>query len=128
MESRADGTDFLKVVSTNFVYLNGDEIPSHQYSVTRYERNLKEGNAPGRDEHGRMCFATRRQNRYDADTADMTSHGMMGSPGVFFNYEISPMKVFHTETRQSFAHFLTSCVHPTLAHARHRISIFGIAH
>lgn len=45
--------DFLKVVSTNFVYLNGDEIPSHQYSVTRYERNLKDGNAPGRDEHGR---------------------------------------------------------------------------
>lgn len=46
-------TDFLKVVSTNFVYLGGEEIPSHQYSVTKYERNLKEGNAPGRDEHGR---------------------------------------------------------------------------
>lgn len=39
---------------------------------------------------------------------DMTSHGVMGSTGVFFNYEISPMKVVHTETRQSFAHFLTS--------------------
>ena len=24
------------------------------------------------------------------------------------SYEISPMKVIHTETRQSFAHFLTS--------------------
>jgi hypothetical protein len=27
--------------------------------------------------------------------------------GVFFNYEISPMLVIHTETRQSLAHFLT---------------------
>lgn len=37
-----------------------------------------------------------------------TAHGMAGVPGVFFNYEISPMLVIHTETRQSFAHFLTS--------------------
>jgi hypothetical protein len=35
---------------------------------------------------------------------------MMAVPGVFFNYEISPMKITHTETRQSFAHFLTSYV------------------
>lgn len=83
--------DFLKVVSTNFVYLGGEQIGSHQYSVTQYERNLADGNAPGRDGHSHM-----------------TSHGVMGSPGVFFNYEISPMKVIHTETRQSFAHFLTS--------------------
>lgn len=39
---------------------------------------------------------------------------MAGVPGVFFNYEISPMLVIHTETRQSFAHFLTSyaTIHP----------------
>ena len=37
-------------------------------------------------------------------------HGMMGLPGAFFNFEISPMLVVHSETRQSFAHFLTSCV------------------
>ncbi|WVQ94760.1 hypothetical protein IAU59_001841 [Kwoniella sp. CBS 9459] len=82
---------FLKVVSTNFVYLSGEEIPSHQYSVTQYERDLRQGNMPGKDSHGHM-----------------TSHGVSGYPGVFFNYEISPMKVIHTETRQSFAHFLTS--------------------
>ncbi|ORY24393.1 ER to Golgi transport-related protein [Naematelia encephala] len=82
---------FLKVVSTNFVYLNGQEIPTHQYSVTQYERDLKAGNAPGRDGHGHM-----------------TSHGVMGVPGLYLNFEISPMKVIHTETRQSFAHFLTS--------------------
>ena len=28
--------------------------------------------------------------------------------GVFFSYEISPILVAHRETRQSFAHFLTS--------------------
>ncbi|WVQ79012.1 hypothetical protein IAT38_001104 [Cryptococcus sp. DSM 104549] len=82
---------FLKVVGTNFVSLDGEETPSHQYSVTQYERDLRAGNAPGKDSHGHM-----------------TSHGVMGVPGVFFNYEISPMKVIHTETRQSFAHFLTS--------------------
>lgn len=47
------GADFLKVVSTNFVYLSGQEIPSHQYSVTQYERDLRQGNAPGRDSQGR---------------------------------------------------------------------------
>ncbi|RXK40445.1 COPII-coated vesicle component Erv46 [Tremella mesenterica] len=82
---------FLKVVSTRFVYLNGEEIDSNQYSVTQYERDLKAGNQPGPDSHGHM-----------------TSHGVMGVPGVYINYEISPMKVIHTETRQSFAHFLTS--------------------
>ena len=58
------------------------------------------------------CSSTymRNTNEPGADETDMTSHGMMGTPGVFFNYEISPMKVFHTETRQSFAHFLTSYV------------------
>ncbi|CAD6589943.1 MAG: hypothetical protein TREMPRED_005581, partial [Tremellales sp. Tagirdzhanova-0007] len=61
------GEYFLKVVSTSFVYLNGEEIPSHQYSVTQYERDLKAGNAPGRDGHGYMI-----------------SHTMMGVPGVFF--------------------------------------------
>jgi len=30
--------------------------------------------------------------------------------GAFFNYEISPLQVIHAETRQSFAHFVTSCV------------------
>ena len=30
------------------------------------------------------------------------------SVGTFFNFEISPILVVHSETRQSFAHFLTS--------------------
>ncbi|BEI93144.1 uncharacterized protein CcaverHIS019_0507720 [Cutaneotrichosporon cavernicola] len=82
---------FVKVVSTTFVYLNGDEIPTNQYSVTSYERDLAMGNRPSRDDDGRV-----------------TSHHTQAIPGVFINYEISPMKVIHTETRQSFAHFVTS--------------------
>jgi hypothetical protein len=35
-------------------------------------------------------------------------HGVSGLPGAFFNFEISPILILHTETRQSFAHFLTS--------------------
>ena len=56
----ADARDFLKVVSTNFVYLSGAEIPTHQYSVTQYERDLRQGNMPGKDSHGREP-ASRRQ-------------------------------------------------------------------
>jgi hypothetical protein len=28
-------------------------MPSHQYSVTQYERDLRLGDAPRKDEHGR---------------------------------------------------------------------------
>jgi hypothetical protein len=50
--------DFLKVVSTRFVYLSGDAISSNQYSVTQYERDLRQGNAPGRDGHARELAQT----------------------------------------------------------------------
>ncbi|KZO97037.1 Sec1-like protein [Calocera viscosa TUFC12733] len=82
---------FLKVVSTKYEMLAGTVVNSHQYSVTGYERDLSKGDRAQRDEHGTM-----------------TSHGVTGIPGAFFNFEISPMVVVHQETRQSFAHFLTS--------------------
>jgi len=41
-------------------------------------------------------------------------HGTQGLPGAFFNYEISPILVVHSDTRQSFAHFITSYVLPAL--------------
>ena len=40
-------------------------------------------------------------------------HGVNGVPGAFFNFEISPILIVHSETQQSFAHFLTSYVSPT---------------
>ncbi|KAK4046029.1 ER-derived vesicles protein erv46 [Microbotryomycetes sp. JL201] len=81
---------FLKVVSTKFSFLDGRELNTHQYSVTQYERDLTT-NKPGKDAQGHQ-----------------TTHGYAGVPGLFFNYEISPLMVIHKETRQSFAHFLTS--------------------
>jgi len=81
---------FLKVVSTQFRKLDGKPINTHQYSVTHFERDLMKGvNEKGE------------QGVY-------THHGLMGAPGAFFNFEISPILVVHAETRQSFAHFLTS--------------------
>jgi len=68
---------FLKVVSTNFVYINGEEESSNQYSVTEYDQDFSAGS------------------------------GNYGLPGVFFNYEISPMLVTYTEQRKSFTSFLT---------------------
>lgn len=64
-----------------------------QYSVTSYERDLTSHDMGAKDAQGHTA-----------------SHGSAGIPGVFFNYEISPMLVIHTEERQSFAHFLTSFV------------------
>ncbi|KAI6114429.1 Sec1-like protein [Pisolithus sp. B1] len=80
---------FLKVVSTQFRTLDDKTINSHQYSVTHFERDLGEG---GNED---------KQGVY-------TQHGTVGVPGAYFNFEISPILIVHSETRQSFAHFLTS--------------------
>lgn len=81
---------FLKVVSTQFRTLDGKKVNTHQYSTTQFERDLSEGAA--------------------GETAGgiHVQHGVSGLPGAFFNFEISPILVVHAETRQSFAHFLTS--------------------
>ncbi|KAL1925789.1 uncharacterized protein VTP21DRAFT_672 [Calcarisporiella thermophila] len=68
---------FLKVVSTDFVFLNKTKHRTNQYSVTQNEREL----------------------------AGHMGHG--GLPGVFFNYEISPMLITYKETRGSFVQFFT---------------------
>jgi hypothetical protein len=86
----------------------GVQINTHQYSVTHFERDLMKGT--GEED---------KQGVY-------THHGIAGAPGTwlevmsrgkcvlspcagaFFNFEISPILVVHSETRQSFAHFLTS--------------------
>ncbi|KAG1772406.1 Sec1 family-domain-containing protein [Suillus occidentalis] len=81
---------FLKVVSTQFRMLEGKIINTHQYSSTQFERDLSKFNE-GENKQGVF-----------------TQHGVAGSPGAYFNYEISPILVVHSETRQSFAHFLTS--------------------
>jgi len=81
---------FLKVVSTQFKTLEGKTINSHQFSVTQFERDLTQGGAG------------------DTPQGVHLQHGVFGVPGAFFNYEISPILVVHTDMRSSFAHFVTS--------------------
>jgi len=81
---------FLKVVSTQFRSLDGQIVNTLQYSVTHFERDLTEGSQSNTGQGLHL------------------SHGNQGMPGAFFNFEISPILVVHTEVRQSFAHFLTS--------------------
>jgi len=81
---------FLKVVSTQFRTIDEWVINTHQYSTTQFGRDLSKGNK----ENNQLGL--------------QLSHGASGVPGVFFNYDISPILVVHSETRQSFAHFITS--------------------
>jgi len=81
---------FLKVVSTQFRTLEGKDIKTHQYSTTHFERDLTEGMNSG------------------APGGTQVQHGVSGIPGSFFNFEISPILVVHSDTRQTFAHFVTS--------------------
>ncbi|KAJ4481994.1 endoplasmic reticulum vesicle transporter-domain-containing protein [Lentinula aciculospora] len=81
---------FLKVVSTHFRTIDGQLLKSHQYSATHFERDIAEG------------------GQGDTPQGVYLQHGVSGVPGVFFNFEISPILVVHTDTRQSFAHFVTS--------------------
>ncbi|KAJ5651021.1 uncharacterized protein N7484_004744 [Penicillium longicatenatum] len=107
---------FLKIVSTSYLPLGWDptfssaihsaydkaplgshglaygsqgSIEAHEYSVTSHKRSLKGGNDA-------------------ADGHEERLHAAGGIPGVFFNYDISPMKVINRETRpKSFTGFLT---------------------
>jgi len=69
---------FIKVVPTVYESLSSGAISTNQFSVTEH---------------------------YKPMTADInTAHGL---PGVFFMYELSPIMVKFTESRKSFAHFIT---------------------
>ena len=83
---------FVKVVSTKFRPLNGRTVNSHSYSVTHFERDLTDG---GQAQTGQNV---------------QVQHGVTGLPGAFINFDVSPIQLVHTEWRQSFAHFVTSCV------------------
>ncbi|KAJ1300061.1 hypothetical protein OPQ81_011181 [Rhizoctonia solani] len=84
---------FIKVVSTEYKYLDGDVTRAHHYSVTSYERDIRPDHEfdPLRDAHGTKV-----------------QHGFEGLPGAFFHFDVSPMLVVHKETQKSFAHFVTS--------------------
>ncbi|KAE8147628.1 endoplasmic reticulum vesicle transporter-domain-containing protein [Aspergillus avenaceus] len=75
--------------SHGFAYGSQSSIETHQYSVTSHKRSLMGGDASDEGHKERL-------------------HAAMGIPGVFFNYDISPMKVINKEARpKTFTGFLT---------------------
>ncbi|KAF2836323.1 endoplasmic reticulum-golgi intermediate compartment protein-like protein 3 [Patellaria atrata CBS 101060] len=66
----------------------GSSIETHQYSVTSHKRSLRGGSDESEGHKERL-------------------HARGGIPGVFFSYDISPMKVINREARpKSFSGFL----------------------
>lgn len=104
---------FVKVVSTSYLPLGwtadsanrgstddvrlggyghgkGGAIETHQYSVTSHKRSLRGGDDA-------------------ADGHKERQHARSGIPGVFFSYDISPMKVINREERsKTLAGFITA--------------------
>lgn len=77
---------FLKCVSRSVIPMRGDRVDTHSYSVTAHSRDLG-----GRDEHN--------PNHVGAQG---------GIPGIFFAYDISPMRIIEKEARnRSFGEFIT---------------------
>lgn len=72
---------FVKLVPTIYEPLVGVPIPAYQFSVTEHLKTM------------------------DLSAGHEGSQGLL--PGVFFNYELSPLQVRITEQRRSFSHFLT---------------------
>lgn len=67
---------FMKVVSTRYEFLNHTILETNQFSATKHDRPL----AGGKDEDHQH-----------------TVHSRGGHPAVFFNMEISPIKVINRE-------------------------------
>ncbi|WFD31969.1 ER-derived vesicles protein erv46 [Malassezia sp. CBS 17886] len=86
---------FIKVVPVEYHRLDGEVAKTYQYSATSYERDLLP-----RDE----------TKGHDApsQTSGSVMHTVEGVPGVFFNYEISPLRVVQTEHRAGFWLFFSN--------------------
>lgn len=88
---------FLKVVPTELRLKSKHLLKGHQYSVTSYERDLDMS-------PGHLQEAAKKQK----EVPGKVQHGFMGMPGVFFNFDISGLKMVRVEYRTSLSHFLTS--------------------
>ncbi len=83
---------FVKCVSTTetFLDLKKPAVSTNMYSVTSHERSVEGGMDP---DHAHAM------------------HARGGIPGVFFQYDISPMRVLNRERRQgSLGEFLSASV------------------
>ncbi|KOS12842.1 hypothetical protein Malapachy_0424 [Malassezia pachydermatis] len=85
---------FLKVVPLEVHRLDGYHASTYQYSATSYERRLGYDPSLHRD-------------KPDQSSGHIV-HSIEGVPGIFFNYEISPLRVVQSEWRHSFWHFISN--------------------
>ncbi|XP_055537873.1 endoplasmic reticulum-Golgi intermediate compartment protein 3 [Wyeomyia smithii] len=69
---------YIKIVPTEFVPINGPKLYTNQFSVTKHQKSVS------------------------------LASGETGMPGIFVNYELSPLMVRFTEKRSSFSHFATN--------------------
>ncbi|XP_033207625.1 endoplasmic reticulum-Golgi intermediate compartment protein 3 [Belonocnema kinseyi] len=69
---------YIKIIPTTFVRQDGSTLSTNQFSVTRHSRHIS------------------------------PMSGDSGMPGIFFNYELSPLMVRYTEKAKSFGHFATN--------------------
>lgn len=70
---------FIEVVGTDYQFAHKPPVSTNQYSVTHHERPIM----GGRDEDH-----------------PNSAHSRGGSPGIWFTYDISPMKVVEMEIRE----------------------------
>ncbi|TID21898.1 hypothetical protein CANINC_003382 [Pichia inconspicua] len=81
-------TYFLKVVNTRFEYIDGKVIETNEFSATQHHRPLRGGP--------------------DAQNPN-TVHATGGIPGLFFYFDISPLKIINREEyNKSFSAFILS--------------------
>ena len=71
---------YVKVVPTMYVFLDGKELMTNQYSATKHRKSIR-------------------------NIFDSSDHQL---PGVFVTYEISAIMVKFLEQKRSLAHFFTS--------------------
>lgn len=69
---------YIKIVPTSYVRKDGTVIFSNQFSVTKHQKVVS------------------------------IISGESGMPGIFFQYELSPLMVKYTEKERSFGHFITN--------------------
>lgn len=68
----------IKIVPTSYVKKDRSIINSYQFSVTKHQKVIS------------------------------LLSGESGMPGIFFQYELSPLMVKYTERERSFGHFATN--------------------
>ena len=69
---------YIKIIPTTYVRQDGSTVFTNQFSVTRHSKQIS------------------------------PAKGDLGMPGIFFNYELSPLMVKYTEKSKSFGHFATN--------------------